>query len=67
MRSSIARSAFAVATSLAAVAVVTGAIFGFRSAVPVLSLSSLYVFAVLPVAIVWGRPYRADRDVLAAA
>jgi two-component system, OmpR family, sensor histidine kinase KdpD len=57
MNPSIARSAVAVATSLAAVAVVTGAIFGFRSAVPVLSLGVLYVFAVLPVAIFWGRTY----------
>ncbi len=33
---------------------VTGAIFVFRGFVPVLSLGVLYVFAVLPVAVVWG-------------
>ena len=32
----------------------TGAIFLFRDVVPVLSLGVLYVFAVLPVAVVWG-------------
>jgi K+-sensing histidine kinase KdpD len=40
-----------------AVAVITGVIFGLRSTIPVLSLGSLYVFAVLPVAIVFGLPY----------
>lgn len=43
--------------SAAAVAVVTGVIFLFREAVPVLSLGVLYVFAVLPVAALWGRAY----------
>jgi len=51
------RALIAVTTSLAAVATVTGLIFAFRSGVPVLSLGVLYIFAVLPVAIVWGRPY----------
>jgi two-component system sensor histidine kinase KdpD len=45
------------AASLAAVAVVSGAIFLFKPYVPVLSLGALYVFAVLPVAVVWGAPY----------
>jgi two-component system sensor histidine kinase KdpD len=40
--------------SLAAVAVVTAVIALVESFVPVLSLGVLYVFAVLPVAIVWG-------------
>ena len=42
---------------MAAVAVVTGAVFAFRHAVPVLSLGVLYLFAVLPVAVFWGRLY----------
>ena len=37
-----------------AVAAVTGAIFGLRPYVPVLSLGVLYVLAVLPVAVGWG-------------
>ena len=37
--------------------VVTAAIFLFREAVPVLSLGALYLFAVLPVAIFWGRAW----------
>ena len=47
----------AVLGCVAAVAVVTGVIFGLRPYVPVLSLGVLYVAAVLPVAIVWGLPY----------
>jgi two-component system, OmpR family, sensor histidine kinase KdpD len=39
------------------VAAVTGAIYVFREAVPVLSLGALYLFAVLPVAVLWGRLY----------
>ena len=38
-----------------AVAVVTAVIEGLRHVVPVLSLGSLYVFAVLPIAVFWGR------------
>jgi len=45
------------AGSIAAVALVTGAIFVLRNGVPVLSLGVLYVFAVLPVAVLWGRAY----------
>ena len=41
--------------SVAAVVLVTAAIFLLRGGVPVLSLGSLYVLAVLPVAIFWGR------------
>ncbi len=40
--------------SVLAVSAVTGAIFVFREIVPVLSLGVLYVFAVMPVAVVWG-------------
>jgi two-component system, OmpR family, sensor histidine kinase KdpD len=43
-----------VATSLLAVAVVTGAVFALRPFAPVLSLGVLYVFAVLPAAAGWG-------------
>jgi two-component system sensor histidine kinase KdpD len=43
--------------SVAAVAVVTGAIEVLKSHVPVLSLGVLYIFAVLPIAIVWGLVY----------
>ncbi|HEY3070487.1 MAG TPA: DUF4118 domain-containing protein [Gaiellaceae bacterium] len=43
--------------SIAAVAAVTGAIYAFRGSVPVLSLGVLYIFAVLPVAVLWGRAH----------
>jgi two-component system sensor histidine kinase KdpD len=46
-----------VAASAAAVALVTAAVFAFRGDVPVLSLGVLYVFAVLPVAVLWGLAY----------
>jgi two-component system sensor histidine kinase KdpD len=42
------------AVSVAAVAVVTGAIFGLKEIAPVRSLSVLYLFAVLPVAVFYG-------------
>ena len=42
------------AVSVAAVAVVTGAIFGLKEVAPVLSLGGLYLFAVLPVAVWYG-------------
>jgi two-component system sensor histidine kinase KdpD len=51
------RVAAGVLESAAAVAVVTGAIYGFRTFVPVLSLGVLYLFAVLPVAVIWGLAY----------
>ena len=35
--------------------IVTAAIYLFREAVPVLSLGALYLFAVLPAAVLWGR------------
>jgi signal transduction histidine kinase len=43
--------------SAAGVALVTGAIAVVKPYVPVLSLGVLYVFAVLPAAILWGLPY----------
>src|SRR6266508_1920609 len=46
----------AAAASLGAVGVVTGAIFVIRPVAPVLSLGVLYLFAVLPVAALWGLP-----------
>jgi two-component system, OmpR family, sensor histidine kinase KdpD len=45
--------------SLGAVAVVTGAIFALEPVAPVLSLGVLYLFAVLPVAALWGLPLAA--------
>ncbi len=54
-RQDLLRSPLAgVVAGLAAVAVVTGAIELFDGSVPVLSLGVLYIFAVLPIAIVWG-------------
>ena len=43
--------------SAAAVAAVTGAIFGLKAIAPVLGLSILYLLAVLPVAVFYGLPY----------
>jgi two-component system sensor histidine kinase KdpD len=51
------RRAFAIVGSVAALGLTTGAIYLFREAVPVLSLGVLYLFAVLPVAVLWGRVY----------
>ena len=46
-----------VAAGVLTVAAVTGAVAIFENFVPVLSLGVLYVFAVLPVAVLWGVPY----------
>jgi two-component system sensor histidine kinase KdpD len=46
-----------VAAGILTVAAVTGAIAIFENFVPVLSLGVLYVFAVLPVAVLWGVAY----------
>jgi two-component system sensor histidine kinase KdpD len=43
-----------IAAGVLAVAVVTGVVELFDGVVPVLSLGVLYVFAVLPIAILWG-------------
>ena len=45
------------ALSVAAVALVTGAVFGLKEVAPVLSLGVLYIFAVLPVAVFYGLGY----------
>ena len=42
---------------IACVALVTGVIFGLRELAPVLGLGALYLLAVLPAAILWGRGY----------
>ncbi len=47
----------AAAASVGAVALVTGAIFALKPVAPVLSLGVLYLFAVLPVAALWGLPF----------
>ena len=49
-----ARHVAALLTSVAALALVTGAIYALDSFAPVLSLGVLYVFAVLPVAVLFG-------------
>ncbi len=51
------RNVAAAAASLGAVGLVTGAIFALRPIAPVLSLGVLYLFAVLPVAALWGLPF----------
>jgi two-component system sensor histidine kinase KdpD len=53
-----------VVVSVAAVAVVTGTIFGLKSVAPVLSLGILYLFAVLPVAVFFGLLYALAVSVL---
>jgi two-component system sensor histidine kinase KdpD len=46
-----------VSASLAAVALVSAVIFALETVAPVLSLGVLYLFAVLPVAALWGLGY----------
>lgn len=53
-----------VLSSVAGVAIVTGVIYGLREIAPVVSLGVLYLFAVLPVAIVWGLAYAVPVSVL---
>ncbi|MDQ3993430.1 MAG: DUF4118 domain-containing protein [Actinomycetota bacterium] len=48
---------FGFLASVAAVAAVTGVVYLFRPSVPVLSLGVLYLFAVLPIAVLWGRGF----------
>src|SRR5690242_5613765 len=52
------------AASVAAVALVTGAVYALRPAAPVLSLGVLYVFAVLPIAAVFGLGFAVPVSVL---
>jgi two-component system sensor histidine kinase KdpD len=49
---------------LACLAVITGIVFGLREVAPVLSLGVLYIFAVLPVAVLFGLAYAAPVSVL---
>jgi two-component system, OmpR family, sensor histidine kinase KdpD len=56
-RRGIGRHVAALLVSAALVAVVTGAVFALRGTAPVLSLGVLYLFAVLPVAVLFGTPY----------
>ena len=51
------RALLGVVASVAAVAVVTAVIELLKPHVPVISLGSLYVFAVVPIAIFWGLAY----------
>src|SRR5437762_2685390 len=53
----VAEAIVAALASAGAVALVTAAIAVARPYVPVLSLGVVYVFAVLPVAVVWGLAY----------
>jgi two-component system sensor histidine kinase KdpD len=50
----LARHAAALFCSVAVVALVTSALVAFKTFAPVLSLGVLYVFAVLPIAIIFG-------------
>ena len=59
-----ARTPVRVLFSLLSVAAVTGAVFALRPIAPVLSLGVLYVFAVLPVAVLWGLAYSLPVSVL---
>lgn len=52
------------AASFAAVAVVTGAVYALDPVAPTLSLGVLYLFAVLPVAALWGLPFAAAVSVI---
>lgn len=51
------RAATRILLSLLSVAAVTGVVFALRPVAPVLSLGVLYVFAVLPIAALWGIAY----------
>jgi two-component system sensor histidine kinase KdpD len=48
----------------AAVAAVTGVVYALDDVAPVVSLGALYLFAVLPVAVLWGLPYAVATSVL---
>ena len=61
------RRAAGILTSLVALALVTGAIYVCKSFVPVLSLGVLYLFAVLPVAVLFGRAYAVPVALASAA
>ena len=56
-RRDVRRHVAALLVSAALVAVVTGAVFALRGTAPVLSLGVLYLFAVLPAAVLFGTAY----------
>ena len=57
LRHALSHRGARIVVSIAALALVTGAIYGLQTVAPVLSLGVLYVFAVLPVAVIGGLPY----------
>jgi K+-sensing histidine kinase KdpD len=59
-----ARTPVRILCSLASVAAATGAVFALRPVAPVLSLGVLYLFAVLPIAALWGLAYALAVSVL---
>jgi len=63
-RARLRRPWFAAVSSLAAVAVVTAAIYLLDPLAPIVSLGVLYLFAVLPVAAFWGLGYAIPVSVL---
>jgi two-component system, OmpR family, sensor histidine kinase KdpD len=63
-RARLRRPWFAAVSSLAAVAVVTAAIYLLDPLAPIVSLGVLYLFAVLPVAACWGLGYAIPVSVL---
>lgn len=42
---------------VAAIALVTGIVYALDGVAPTVSLVSLFLFAVVPVAVTWGLPY----------
>ena len=58
------RLSLATVRASAAVALVTGAVYALRPVAPVLSLGVLYLFAVLPVAALWGLRFAAGVSVV---
>ena len=61
------RRAVGIALCMVALALTTGAIYVCKTFVPVLSLSVLYLLAVLPVAVLLGRAYAIGVAVASAA
>jgi len=59
--------ALGIATAIASVALVTGAVAGLRHVAPVVSLSVVYLLPVLAVSILWGLALGAATSLLGAA
>lgn len=57
MAGRLVRESVLLTLSVAALAAVTGVVYGLRPYAPVVSLGSLYVFAVLPIAVLGGLVY----------